>query len=110
MNAAGALLFSGRLTEPSKARVVRMARDRVVTTDGPYLETKEILGGFYIIDAEDLDAALSWASKEHRGCRHAVRGASLLEPERRVARRRPACVAMSGTAHLSAAQRPRCRL
>jgi hypothetical protein len=63
MKAAGALVFSGRLTEPGKARVVRMARDRVVTTDGPYLETKEVLGGFYIIEADDLDTALTWASK-----------------------------------------------
>jgi len=35
----------------------------VLTTDGPFAESKEHLGGFYIIEAEDLDAALSWASK-----------------------------------------------
>ena len=63
MRSAGALVFSGRLTDPGKARVVRMKRDRAVTTDGPYLEAKEVLGGFYIIEADDLDAALAWASK-----------------------------------------------
>jgi hypothetical protein len=63
MNAAHALLFSGRLTEPEKARVVRPSRAKVRTTDGPYAETKEQLGGFYIIEAPSLDAALEWASK-----------------------------------------------
>jgi hypothetical protein len=63
MQAANALLFSGRLTGPSRARVVRGTRGQIRTTDGPYAETKEHLGGFYIIEADDLDAALDWASK-----------------------------------------------
>jgi hypothetical protein len=63
MKAENALLFSGRLTEPSRARVVRGTRGQIRTTDGPYAETKEHLGGFYIIEAENLDAALDWASK-----------------------------------------------
>ncbi len=63
MRAAKALVFSGRLTEREEARVVRRLRDRVATTDGPYVETKEIMAGFYIIEAPDLDAALDWASK-----------------------------------------------
>lgn len=63
MKAANALLFSGRLTEPSRARVVRGTRGQIRTTDGPYAETKEQLGGFYIIEADDLDAALGWASR-----------------------------------------------
>jgi hypothetical protein len=63
MNAANALLFSGRLTEPGRARVVRGTRGQIKTTDGPYAETKEHLGGFYIIEATDLDAALEWAAK-----------------------------------------------
>src|SRR4051812_30633722 len=62
MNAAKALLFSGRLSDPERARVVRPSRAKVRMTDGPYAETKEQLGGFYIIDAADLDAALEWAS------------------------------------------------
>ena len=63
MKASDALVFSGRLQEADAARVVRPAKRRVRTTDGPYAETKEFLGGFYIIDAHDLDVALGWASK-----------------------------------------------
>lgn len=63
MKAAGALVFVGRLHEPGRARVVRPSKGRVRATDGPFAETKEHLGGFYIIDAPDLDAALDWASK-----------------------------------------------
>jgi hypothetical protein len=63
MQAAGAWVFSGRLHEPDTATVVRPCGGEVVTTDGPFVESKEHLGGFYIIQAEDLDAALVWASK-----------------------------------------------
>lgn len=63
MRAANALVFSGRLLEPARARVVRPSRGRVKKTDGPYAETKEHLGGFYILEAADLDTALEWASK-----------------------------------------------
>jgi hypothetical protein len=63
MKAANALFFSGRLSDPDRARVVRPSRAKVRITDGPYAETKEQLGGFYILDAPDLDKALEWASK-----------------------------------------------
>ena len=63
MKAGGHLLFSGRLTEPDTATVVRMSDGELLTTDGPFAESKEHLGGFYIVEAEDLDAALVWASK-----------------------------------------------
>ena len=63
MKSAGAWVFSGRLHEPDTATVVRPSDGDVLTTDGPFAESKEHLGGFYIIEAEDLDAALSWASK-----------------------------------------------
>ena len=63
MKSAGAWLFSGRLHEADTATVVRMSGGEVVTTDGPFVESKEHLGGFYIIQAADLDAALAWASK-----------------------------------------------
>jgi hypothetical protein len=63
MQAAGAWIFSGRLHEPDTATVVRLAGGEVLTTDGPFVEAREHLGGFYIIEAEDLDAALGWASK-----------------------------------------------
>ena len=63
MTAADALVLSARLTEADTATVVRMSGGEVLTTDGPFIESKEHLGGFYLIQADDLDAALSWASK-----------------------------------------------
>jgi hypothetical protein len=63
LKSAGAWVFSGRLHEPNTATVVHMSGGEVLTTDGPFAESKEHLGGFYIIEAEDLDAALAWASK-----------------------------------------------
>jgi hypothetical protein len=63
MRAADALRFSGRLEAPDQARVVRPSRGRVRMTDGPFAETKEHLGGFYIVEAPDIGAALNWASK-----------------------------------------------
>ena len=63
MRAANALVFSGRLLEPARAKVVRASRGRVKATDGPFAETKEHLGGFYILEAVDLAAALGWASR-----------------------------------------------
>jgi hypothetical protein len=63
MKSAGAWVFSGRLHQPGTATVVRIADGEVVTTDGPFVESKEHLGGFYVIQAEDLDAALAWASR-----------------------------------------------
>ena len=63
MKSAGAWLFGGALHDPDTATVVRMSAGEVLTTDGPFAESKEHLGGFYIIEAEHLDAALAWASK-----------------------------------------------
>lgn len=63
MTSAGALVLSARLTEPDTATVVRISDGAVLITDGPYVESKEHLGGFYLIEADDLDTALSWASK-----------------------------------------------
>ena len=63
LKSAGAWVVSGRLHDPATATVVRMACGEVVTTDGPFVESKEHLGGFYVIQAEDLDAALGWASR-----------------------------------------------
>jgi hypothetical protein len=63
MRAANALIYSGRLLEPARAKVVRPRRRMGSTTDGPFVETKEHIGGFHIIDAPDLEAALAWASK-----------------------------------------------
>ena len=63
MNAGGAWGFSARLHEPETATVVRAAAGDVLTTDGPFVESKEHIAGFYIVEAEDLDAALSWAAR-----------------------------------------------
>jgi len=63
LKSAGAWVFGGALHEPDTATVVRISDGEVLTTDGPFAESKEHLGGFYIIEAEDLDAALAWASK-----------------------------------------------
>jgi hypothetical protein len=63
LKSAGAWVFTRGLHPASTATVVR-ARDRdVLITDGPYIEGKEHIGGFWIIDAPDLDAALGWARK-----------------------------------------------
>jgi hypothetical protein len=63
MKSADALVYSGRLHGPDTATVVRVSDDEVLTTDGPFAESKEHLGGFYIVDAGDIDEALSWAQK-----------------------------------------------
>jgi hypothetical protein len=63
MKAAGAWLFGGALHGPEAATVVRVSAGEVLTTDGPFAEAKEHLGGFYIIEADDLDGALAWASE-----------------------------------------------
>jgi hypothetical protein len=62
MEAAGALFFACGLTPPSLAKVARPEPNgEVLVTDGPYLETKEHIGGFYILDAASMDEALEWA-------------------------------------------------
>jgi len=63
MKSTGAWVFSGRLHDPDTATVVRMSDGELLTTDGPFAESKEHLGGFYIIEATDLDAAIGWASR-----------------------------------------------
>jgi hypothetical protein len=61
--AASAWVFNGGLHAPSTATVVRLERGDVLTTDGPYAEGKEHIGGFLIVKAPDLDAALTWGRK-----------------------------------------------
>jgi hypothetical protein len=63
MKSSDSLLLSGRLHEPDTATVVRISNGEVLTTDGPFAESKEHLGGFYIISADNLDTALAWATK-----------------------------------------------
>ncbi len=61
--AAGAMQDSARLQPVQTATTVRIRQGRVSNTDGPFAETKETIGGYYLIDVADLDAALSWAQK-----------------------------------------------
>jgi hypothetical protein len=66
MRDAGVWVFAGGLHGPSAATVLRPDGDEILTTDGPYIEAKEFIGGFTIIEAPDLDAALHWGSKAAR--------------------------------------------
>jgi len=68
IQAAGAWVFAGGLHPSSTATVVRAQGGQVITTDGPYAETKEQIGGFWVIKAADLDAALDWAVKGSAAC------------------------------------------
>jgi hypothetical protein len=68
MIAAGVWVFAGGLHNDSTASVIRVKDGAVVTTDGPYAETKERIGGFWILQAEDLDAALAWGRKATVAC------------------------------------------
>ena len=65
---AGAWVFGTGLRPASSATVVRADGADVSMTDGPYAETKEQMGGFWIIQAADLDAALDWAAKAAAAC------------------------------------------
>ena len=72
VQAAGAWVFAGGLHPSSTATVVRAQGGQVITTDGPYAETKEQIGGFWVIKAADLDAALAWAAKATQACKGPV--------------------------------------
>jgi hypothetical protein len=63
MQQADAWVFSGGLHAPSTATVLRVQGDSVLTTDGPFLEAKEHIGGFTIVRAPNLDAALEWGRR-----------------------------------------------
>lgn len=66
IKAAGVWVFNGGLDPPSAATVLRLQDGEVLATDGPFAESKEHVGGFIIIKAPDLDAALDWARKAAR--------------------------------------------
>jgi hypothetical protein len=63
MEAAGAFVFSARLSQPTEAKVVRRGPGRPRSTDGPFAETKEHLGGFYLVEAPSVEAAVEWATR-----------------------------------------------
>lgn len=68
LQTAGAWVFAAGLHPASSATVVRSSGGDVSMTDGPYAETKEQMGGFWIIEASDLDAALAWAGEAAAAC------------------------------------------
>ena len=63
LKAAGAWVFAGGLHPPSTATVVRVTDGEVLCTDGPFTEGKEHIGGFTVVRAPDLDAALAWGRR-----------------------------------------------
>ncbi|MGA7795134.1 MAG: YciI family protein [Candidatus Acidiferrales bacterium] len=73
MVAAGVRIFAGGLTPASSAKSLRaQPNGKVLITDGPYLETKEHIGGFWLLEAADLDEALAWGRKAVIACRAPV--------------------------------------
>ena len=73
MVSAGVRIFVGGLSAASNAKSLRAQPDgKVLVTDGPYLETKEHIGGFWVLEAANLDDALAWGSKAAVACRASV--------------------------------------
>ena len=73
MDAAGVVKFAGGLFPPAHAKSLQYQGDgKVTVTDGPYLETKEHIGGFWVLDVADMDEALAWGRKAAVACRAAV--------------------------------------
>ena len=68
MQAAGVWVFAGGLHPSTSATVLRVQNGEVVTIDGPFAEGKEHIGGFWVIKAADLDAALEWGRKATQAC------------------------------------------
>ncbi len=73
MEAAGVRTFAGGLHPTSSAKSLRTQPDgRVLITDGPYLQTTEHVGGFWVLEAADMDEALAWGRKAAVACRAPV--------------------------------------
>jgi hypothetical protein len=72
LQAAGNWVFAGGLHPAEMSTVVRAENGKIVTTDGPYVEAKEHIGGFWVIEAPDLDAALKLAGEGSEACGGAV--------------------------------------
>jgi len=72
MDESGTFVFGGALHGPDAATVVRMSDGDVIMTDGPFAESKEHIGGFYVVNADDLDAALAWAGKVADATNHPI--------------------------------------
>jgi len=76
LHKAGVHQASSRLRPTSDATTVRVANDKTQVLNGPYVETKEQLAGYYLIDVPDLDAAISWAAR----CPGAFQGTVEIRP------------------------------
>ena len=73
MQAAGVVIFVGGLDRASKAKAVRrQPGGKLLVTDGPYIETKEHIGGFWVLEAAGMDEALAWGRKAALACRAPV--------------------------------------
>ena len=72
MQAAGVWVFAGGLGPSAAARVVRARDGAIERTDGPYLESKEHIAGFWVLDVADEDEALAWAERATVACEGAV--------------------------------------
>ena len=68
LQSEGAWVFAGGLMPVDQSTTVDNTGDKPIVTDGPYAESKEYLGGFWIIEAPDLDAALEWAKQGSEAC------------------------------------------
>lgn len=73
---AGVLRAGEALLETAKARTVRTRNGKTTATDGPFAETKEYLGGYYVVECEHLDDAIQWAAK----IPHAAKGSIEVRP------------------------------
>lgn len=82
MEAAGVRVFVGGLSPVKSAKSLRaQPNGKVLITDGPYLETKEHIGGFWVVEAADLDDALAWGRKAVVACRAPVEVRAVWRPE-----------------------------
>ena len=72
LQANGAWVFAGGLMPADTATVVDATGHEATITDGPFLESKEYIGGFWVVESPDLDAALAWAKQGSKACRLAV--------------------------------------
>ncbi len=72
LQAEGYWVFAGGLGSPSTATVIDNRRGEAMVTDGPFLESKEFLAGFWIIEAPDLDVALKLATEGSKACNRKI--------------------------------------
>jgi hypothetical protein len=81
INAEGHWVFAGGLAAPSSATVIDNRGEEPIFTDGPFLESKEYLAGFWIMEAADLDVALKLAAEGSKACNRKVEVRPLLEQD-----------------------------